>query len=49
MLQSGTVVVNAILAPILVIGFGTGHPLGVMGAGLASSIAAVVRPGRALP
>jgi len=41
MLQSGTVLVNAILAPILVIGLGTGHPFGVIGAGLASSIAAV--------
>jgi len=42
MLQSGTVVLNAILAPVLIMGWGTGHPLGVMGAGLASSIAAVL-------
>jgi putative MATE family efflux protein len=42
MLQSGTVLLNAILAPVLITGFGTGHPLGVMGAGLASSIAAVL-------
>ena len=41
LLQSGTVLLNAILAPVLVIGFGTGHPFGVIGAGLASSIAAV--------
>jgi Na+-driven multidrug efflux pump len=41
MLQSGTVVLNAILAPVLIMGWGTGYPLGVMGAGLASSIAAV--------
>jgi len=41
MLQSGTVVINAILAPVLIMGFGTGHPFGVMGAGLASSIAAM--------
>ena len=41
MLQSGTVVVNAILAPVLIMGWGTGHSFGVMGAGLASSIAAV--------
>jgi putative MATE family efflux protein len=40
-LQSGTVAVNAILAPVLVLGLGTGHPLGVVGAGLASSIATV--------
>ncbi|HTC83272.1 MAG TPA: MATE family efflux transporter, partial [Rhizomicrobium sp.] len=41
MIQSATVVINAILAPILVVGFLTGHPFGVMGAGLASSIAAL--------
>ncbi len=34
-----SVVVNAILAPILIAGWGTGYPLGVAGAGLASSIA----------
>jgi putative MATE family efflux protein len=34
-----TVVVNAVLAPILIAGWGTGHPLGVAGAGLASSVA----------
>ncbi len=42
LLQSGTVVVNAVLAPVLIMGLGTGHPLGVMGAGLASSIAAIL-------
>jgi len=41
MIQSATVVINAILAPILVMGFLTGHPMGVAGAGLASSIAAL--------
>ncbi len=41
-LQSSTVVINAILAPVLIMGFLTGHPLGVMGAGLASTIAAVL-------
>jgi putative MATE family efflux protein len=41
-LQSSTVVINAILAPVLIMGFGTGHPLGVMGAGLASAIAALL-------
>jgi putative MATE family efflux protein len=41
MIQSATVVINAILAPVLVMGFLTGHPFGVMGAGLASSIAAL--------
>ncbi len=32
--------VNIILTPILVAGWGTGHPLGVRGAGLASSLSA---------
>ena len=30
---------NAVLAPVLIAGWGTGRPLGVMGAGLASTIA----------
>ena len=34
-----TVIVNAVLARILIAGWGTGHPLGVAGAGLASSVA----------
>jgi putative MATE family efflux protein len=34
-----SVVVNAVLAPVLIAGWGTGRPLGVMGAGLASTIA----------
>jgi len=38
--QAVTVVINVILAPILIAGWGTGEPLGVAGAGLASSIAA---------
>jgi putative MATE family efflux protein len=37
-----TVIVNAVLAPILIAGWGTGHPLGVAGAGLASSVAVAV-------
>jgi len=40
-IQVASVVINAILAPILIAGWGTGRPLGVMGAGLASSIAIV--------
>lgn len=39
MIQSATVVLNVLLAPILIAGWLTGHPMGVMGAGLASSIA----------
>lgn len=34
-----SIVVNIVLAPVLIAGWGTGHPLGVMGAGLASSCA----------
>ena len=41
LLQSGSVVLNAVLAPVLIAGWGTGMPLGVFGAGLASSIAAL--------
>jgi MATE family, multidrug efflux pump len=37
--QIVTVLINAILAPILIAGWGTQHPLGVAGAGLASTIA----------
>ena len=37
--QSATVVLNALLAPVLIAGWGTGKPMGVAGAGLASSVA----------
>ncbi|HEX3395306.1 MAG TPA: MATE family efflux transporter [Steroidobacteraceae bacterium] len=37
-----TVVLNAILAPVLIAGWGTGYPMGVAGAGLASSISLAV-------
>jgi putative MATE family efflux protein len=40
--QSLTLLVNIVLAPVLIAGWGTGRPLGVAGAGLASSIAIVV-------
>ena len=36
-----TVVLNMVLAPVLIAGVGTGRPMGVAGAGLASSIAVV--------
>lgn len=42
LVQITTVVMNIILAPILIAGWGTGRPLGVAGAGLASTIAIVV-------
>ena len=37
--QALTVLINIALAPILIAGWGTGRPLGVAGAGLASSLA----------
>ena len=39
--QMLTVLLNAVLAPVLIAGIGTGRPMGVAGAGLASSIAVV--------
>lgn len=41
-LQTATIILNAILAPILIVGWGTGVAFGAAGAGLASSIAAFV-------
>jgi putative MATE family efflux protein len=37
--QVASVLINAVLAPVLIAGIGTGVPLGVAGAGLASTIA----------
>jgi putative MATE family efflux protein len=39
MVQVLTVVLNTVLAPVLIAGWGTHHPLGTAGAGLASSLA----------
>ena len=39
--QSLTLILNTILAPVLIAGWGTGHPLGVKGAALASSISII--------
>jgi putative MATE family efflux protein len=36
--QIVTVLLNTVLSPVLIRGWGTGHPMGVAGAGLASSI-----------
>jgi putative MATE family efflux protein len=36
--QMATVLLNAVLAPVLIAGVGTGRPMGVAGAGLASTI-----------
>ncbi len=38
LVQVITVFLNAMLAPVLIAGWGTGHPMGVAGAGLASSL-----------
>ncbi|MFZ6817663.1 MATE family efflux transporter [Undibacterium sp. Ji22W] len=40
--QMLTVLVNIILAPVLIAGWGTGHAMGIAGAGLATSIASLV-------
>ena len=41
-LQIVSVFVNILLAPVLIAGWGTGHPMGPAGAGLASTIATAV-------
>jgi putative MATE family efflux protein len=41
-LQMITVIVNVILAPVLIVGWGTGRPMGTAGAGLASTISIAV-------
>jgi putative MATE family efflux protein len=40
--QAVTVIINMLLAPVLIAGWGTGRALGVAGAGLASSIAVAI-------
>src|SRR5262249_29690466 len=40
--QSSTVVLNMALAPFLIFGWGTGHPLGVAGGAIATLVAVVV-------
>jgi putative MATE family efflux protein len=42
LVQVLAVVINILLAPVLIAGWGTGYPLGVAGAGLASSIAVLI-------
>jgi putative MATE family efflux protein len=41
-LQMVTVFVNVILAPVLIVGWGTGKPMGTAGAGLASTLSVIV-------
>jgi putative MATE family efflux protein len=40
--QVATVLLNIVLAPVLIAGWGTGHPLGVAGAALASTVSIAV-------
>jgi putative MATE family efflux protein len=40
--QAVTLLLNIVLAPVLIAGWGTGRPLGVLGAGLATSISVAV-------
>jgi putative MATE family efflux protein len=40
--QSVTLVLNIVLAPVLIAGWGSGRPLGVLGAGLATSISVAI-------
>ena len=40
--STATVILNMILAPILIFGWGTGHPLGVAGAAISTLIAIVI-------
>lgn len=42
LVQVLTLVINTILAPVLIAGWGTGRPMGVAGAGLASTIAIII-------
>jgi len=42
LVQVLTVLINAVLAPVLIAGWGTGRPLGVAGAGLATTIAILI-------
>jgi putative MATE family efflux protein len=40
--QTATVILNMVLAPLLIFGWGTGRPLGVAGAAIASLVAVIV-------
>lgn len=42
LVQAGSVLLNAVLAPMLIVGWVTGRPFGAFGAGLATSLAAAV-------
>ncbi|WP_438862281.1 MATE family efflux transporter [Neptunicella sp.] len=42
LIQILSVFINILLAPVLIAGWGSGHPFGVAGAGIASSIAVII-------
>jgi putative MATE family efflux protein len=42
LIQIGTILVNTVLAPVLIFGWGTGHPFGVGGAAMASFLAILI-------